>query len=170
MHQSKEHANDAMFFGMKCRFFLEFQEFYTKCRGLDHLCRWFLSIKYSYQLDLKPSLNMFKWFLIQLTIPPKAGPPLRNSRGPLWSGFMKTHCFPLIRPAINPGYSWGGSFGGRASSTSFVGIWPSTLVMSFVDVLWHVSSRCLDRNRFFSATEGTAQTMFSLVIHMYICT
>ena len=32
--------------------------------------------------------------------PPGPRTPPRNSRGPVWSGLMKTHWFPLIRPAI----------------------------------------------------------------------
>ena len=40
----------------------------------------------------------------------KLPPPKKQTA--LLSGFMKTHWFSLIRPAIKPLISWGGSFGG----------------------------------------------------------
>ena len=38
--------------------------------------------------------------------------PQKKRRGPLWSGLMKTHWFPLIRPAIKPLFLGGGTLGG----------------------------------------------------------
>ncbi len=47
--------------------------------------------------------------------PPKATFPPRNSRGPLWSGLMKTHWFPLIRPKITPLFLGGAPLWGGAA-------------------------------------------------------
>ena len=146
----------ALFFPSKqCHDFWNDIPFWRAFRTIHQLI---LRIEYSYQLHLQPSSNNFKYR--QMNNERKTGSlgfiGDKNLRSYIALDYKKPlKSIPTNQPGVHGKagfFSWFKWLLPQLVNPmpSSVGIWPSTLVTIFVDVLWHVSSRCLDGNRFFS--------------------